>query len=169
MNADNPASSGSTGVPKFDMRLGPDTDGTALALYRQNIELLYQLEFAPEAAARFLSHAVTYQLPHAVLASVESVAQTLSRGPAEIARGGDQFVLYAQVEGRARCRTMRGATRKIRPGDVVIIDYSREIVSRATDFAHHVPDGARATWCRRCFSRRRSTARSFRPRAAPGG
>ena len=47
MNFENLSASGSTGVPKFDMRLGPDADGAALALYRQNIELLYRLEFAP--------------------------------------------------------------------------------------------------------------------------
>jgi AraC-like DNA-binding protein len=116
------------------MRLGPDPDGAALAHYRQNIELLYQLDIASETAARFWSHAVTYQLPHAVLASVESVAQTLSRGPAEIARGGDQYVIYLQVSGELDA-TYAGRPRKIRPGDVAIIDYSREIVSRTTDFA----------------------------------
>ena len=42
---------------------------------------------------------MTYQLPHAVLARVELVAQTLSRGPDEIARGGDQLVIYVQVDG----------------------------------------------------------------------
>ena len=71
MSFDDQASSGANGVPKFDMRLGPDQDGAALAFYRQNIELLYRLDFPPEAAARFQSHAVTYQLPHAVLARVE--------------------------------------------------------------------------------------------------
>jgi AraC-like DNA-binding protein len=127
----NPAASGR--VPKFDMRLGPDTDGSALALYRQNIELLYRLEISGPAAANFASHAVTYQLPRAVLASVASVAQALSRGPAEIARGGDQFVLYLQLTGDLDA-TYGGQRRKIGPGDVVIIDYGREIVSRASDF-----------------------------------
>ena len=101
--------------------------------YRQNIELLYKLDFAPEAAARFWSHAITYQLPNAVLASVELVAQSLTRGPAEIARGGDQFVLYAQVKGELDA-AYAGRERNIRPGDIVIIDYSREIVSQVTDF-----------------------------------
>jgi hypothetical protein len=97
MSPANPAASAR--VPKFDMRLGPDTDGSALALYRQNIELLYRLEITDAVAANFTSHAVTCQLPQAVLASVVSVAQVLSRGPAEIARGGDQFVLYLQRAG----------------------------------------------------------------------
>jgi AraC-like DNA-binding protein len=133
MSPNSEVSPGSAGVPKFDMRLGPDTDGAALALYRQNIELLYRLEFAPEDAARFFSRALTYQLPHAVLARVESVAQTLARGPAEIARGGDQLVIYAQVKGELDAN-YAGSDRKIGPGDVAIIDYSREIVSRSTDF-----------------------------------
>jgi len=93
MHVEDEAPSGAAGVPKYDMRLGPDMDGKALAAYRQNIELLYQLDFTPEAAARFRSHAVTYQLPGAVLARVESVAQSLRRGPPEIARGGDQLLV----------------------------------------------------------------------------
>jgi hypothetical protein len=134
MGFDNPTSPGSAGVPKFDMRLGPDTEGAALAVYRRNIELGYRRDVAPEAAARFWSHAVTYQLPHAVLARVESVAQTLVRGATEIARGGDQFTLYAQVEGELDA-AYAGRERKIRAGDVAIIDYSREIESRSSDFA----------------------------------
>jgi AraC-like DNA-binding protein len=115
------------------MRLGPDMDGTALAAYRQNVELLYRLEFTADAAARFRSHAVTYQLPGAVLARVESVAQSLRRGPAEIARGGDQLVVYAQVSGELEA-AYGGRPRRLRPGDVAILDYARETASRSTDF-----------------------------------
>ena len=43
----NDLSSSSAGVPKLHIRLGPDTDGTAAALYRQFTELLYTLTFAP--------------------------------------------------------------------------------------------------------------------------
>jgi AraC-like DNA-binding protein len=124
---------GLASVPKFEMRLALDTDGAALAAYRQNVELLYRLEFEPEDAARFYSHAVTYLLPHSVFARVQSVAQTLRRGPAEIARGGDQIGLYVQVEGELEA-VYAGVARKLRAGDVAIIDYSREIESRATDF-----------------------------------
>jgi hypothetical protein len=53
MSSSDAAPSGAASVPKFDMRLGPDTDGQALAAYRQNVELLYRLEFAAEDAARF--------------------------------------------------------------------------------------------------------------------
>jgi hypothetical protein len=129
MSLDDQQTFGAGVVPKFDMRLGPDQDGAALAAYRQNIELLYRLDFTPDAATRFRSHAVTHQLPHAVLASVASVAQALTRGPAEIARGGDPLVLYAQVEGELDA-AYDGRERKIGPGDVAIIDYSREIASR---------------------------------------
>ena len=76
---------------------------------------------------------MTWQLPRAVLAGVKSVAQSLARGPAEIARGGDQLVLYAQVAGELDAN-YAGRDWKIGPGDVAIIDYSREIVSRSTDF-----------------------------------
>jgi AraC-like DNA-binding protein len=126
------ASPGSASVPKYDIRLGPDMDGTALAAYRQNVELLYRVDFTPEAAARFRSHAVTYQLPGAVLARVESVAQSLRRGPAEIARGGDQLVLYVQVSGELEA-FFGARARRLRPGDVAILDYSREFACRATD------------------------------------
>ena len=122
------------GVPKLDMRLGPDTDGTALAIYRQNIEILYRLTVTPDAVARFFSRALTYQLPQAVLARVESVAQTLERGADEIARGGDQVVIYLQLAGELDAR-YGGRPRTVRPGDVVILDYAQETVSRATDFA----------------------------------
>jgi len=133
MHVEDEAPSGAAGVPKYDMRLGPDMDGKALAAYRQNIELLYQLDFTPEAAARFRSHAVTYQLPGAVLARVESVAQSLRRGPPEIARGGDQLLVYMQVSGEVDA-SYGGRARRLRPGDVAILDYSRETASRSTDF-----------------------------------
>jgi AraC-like DNA-binding protein len=133
MPPDHSATSSSAHLPKYDMRLGPDANGSALALYRQNIEILYRLELEPDAAARFSSHALTYQLPHAVFARVDSVAQTLKRGPQEIARGNDQFLLHAQMEGELDA-VYGGRACKVRPGDVVILDYTREIESRATDF-----------------------------------
>jgi AraC-like DNA-binding protein len=123
----------SAGTPKFDMRLGPDADGAALAAYRQSMELIYSVDFSLEAAARFFFRGVTYQLPTAVFASLASVEQTLSRGPAEIARRGDQFLIYAQVEGELDA-DYAGRERNIRPGDVVMIDYSRDMHCRATDF-----------------------------------
>ena len=133
MNEDQ-SSFGHVGVPKYDMRLGPDTDGAAVALYRQYTELLYALTFPPGGAARFRFNSVTYQLPRAAVASVESVAQTLSRGPAEIARGGDQLLIWVQVSGESNAN-YAGRERKLRPGDVVILDYAREIFVRAPDFA----------------------------------
>jgi AraC-like DNA-binding protein len=132
---DDQSSSGQTGVPKFDIRLGPDTDGTGAALYRRYTELLYTLTFSPEAAARFRFHSLTYQLPRAAIASVESVAQTLNRGPAEIARGGgDQILIWVQVSGESDVN-YAGREGKLRPGNVVVLDYSREIFVRAPDFA----------------------------------
>src|ERR1700744_3695770 len=75
---DQPSSSH---VPKYDMRLGPDSDGKAAATYRQFTEMLYTLTFAPGSVERFHFHAVTYQLPRAAVSSTASVAQTLDRGP----------------------------------------------------------------------------------------
>ena len=92
------------------------------------------------------------------------MAQTLSRGPDEIARGGDQLVIYVQVDGELDA-TYAGRERRIRPGDVAIIDYSREIVSVSTDFAIMYLMVARDR-VPPLFSRRRCTAPSFRPRAA---
>lgn len=129
------SSSGHVGVPKFDIRLGPDTDGTAAGHYRRFTELLYTLSFPPGAAARFRFHSLTYQLPRAAIASVESVAQTLDRGPAEIARGGgDQILIWLQVSGESDVN-YSGREGRIRPGDVVVLDYAREIFVRAPDFA----------------------------------
>jgi AraC-like DNA-binding protein len=131
----NDLSSSSAGVPKLHIRLGPDTDGTAAALYRQFTELLYTLTFAPGAEARFRYHSVTYQFPRAAVASAESVAQTLSRGPAEIARGGgNQILIWIQVSGESDVN-YAGREGKLRPGDVVVLDYEREIFVRAPDFA----------------------------------
>jgi AraC-like DNA-binding protein len=123
----------SAGPPKFDMRLGPDANGTALAIYRQSMQLIYSIELAPAAAARFFFGGVTYQLPTAVFSDLASVAQTLSRGPAEIALRGDQFLIFAQIEGELDAN-YAGREQKVRPGDVVMIDYSREILCHATDF-----------------------------------
>jgi AraC-like DNA-binding protein len=128
----DPSSSGH--VPKYDIRLGPDSDGTAIATYRQYIELLYTLTFSPEAAARFWFGSVTYQLPRAAIASTESVAQTLNRGPAHIARGTDQILIWVQVGGESEAN-YAGRECKLCPGDVVILDYAREIFVRAPDFA----------------------------------
>jgi AraC-like DNA-binding protein len=134
MNGD-PSSSGNAGISKFDIHLGPDADGTAAALYRHFTELLYTLTFAPGAAARFFYRSVTYQLPRAAVASAESVAQTLSRGPAEIARGGgDQILIWIQVSGESDVN-YAGREGKLRPGDVAVLDYAREIFVQAPDFA----------------------------------
>jgi AraC-like DNA-binding protein len=131
----NDLSSSNAGVPKLHIQLGPDTDGTAAALYRQFTELLYTLTFAPGAEARFRYHSVTYQFPRAAVASAESVAQTLSRGPAEIARGGgNQILIWLQVSGESDVN-YAGREGKLRPGDVVVLDYERDIFVRAPDFA----------------------------------
>jgi hypothetical protein len=53
MNEDQ-SSSGHVGVSKYDMRLGPDSDGAAVALYRQYTELLYTLTFPPGARPVFV-------------------------------------------------------------------------------------------------------------------
>jgi hypothetical protein len=119
---DEQSSSGRAGVPKFDIRLGPDADGKGALQYRQLTELLYTLTFPPGAEARFRLHSVMYQLPRAAIASVESVAQTLSRGSAEIARGGgDQILIWLQVSGESDVN-YAGREGKLRPGDVAVLD-----------------------------------------------
>jgi AraC-like DNA-binding protein len=130
--SDVQSSAGQADVPKFDIRLGPDT---AALYYRQLIELLYALSFPPGAAERFRFHLVTYQLPRAAIASVNSVAQTLNRGPAEIARGGgDQILIWVQVSGESDIN-YAGRKGRLRPGDVALLDYAREIFVRAPDYA----------------------------------
>ncbi len=129
------AGAGHTGVPKFDIRLGPDSDGTAARHYRQFTELLYTLTFPPGAAERFRFHSLTYQLPRAAIASVDSVAQTLNRGSAEIARGGgDQILIWVQISGESDVN-YAGRKGRLAPGTVAVLDYAREIFVRAPDFA----------------------------------
>jgi AraC-like DNA-binding protein len=130
---DQPSSSH---VPKYDMRLGPDSDGKAAATYRQFTEMLYTLTFAPGSVERFHFHAVTYQLPRAAVSSTASVAQTLDRGPTEIARGTDQILIWVQVSGESEAN-YAGRPCTLRPGDVVILDYAREIFVEAPDFASY--------------------------------
>src|SRR5580692_546481 len=132
---DEQSSSGHAGHPEFDIRISPDAGGTGAMQYRQLTALLDTLTFAPGAAARFFYRSVTYQLPRAAVASAESVAQTLSRGPAEIARGGgDQILIWLQVSGESDVN-YAGREGKLRPGDVVVLDYERDIFVRAPDFA----------------------------------
>ena len=45
----------SAGAPKFDMRIGPDTDGAALAFYRQSIGLIYNGISPPRLRRAFSS------------------------------------------------------------------------------------------------------------------
>jgi hypothetical protein len=54
---------------------------------------------------------------------------------AEIARGGgDQILIWIQVKGESDVN-YAGREGKLRPGDVAVLDYSREIFVRAPDFA----------------------------------
>jgi AraC-like DNA-binding protein len=62
-------------------------------------------------------------------------AFTMTRGPAQIARGADQLIIYLELEGSCDtdCTGRRG---RIEAGDVGIIDYARPFHSESTDYVN---------------------------------
>jgi AraC-like DNA-binding protein len=74
-----------------------------------------------------------YPMPRAILLRNQGTAFTMTRGPALIAQGPDQLLIFLQVEGScdSDCGGRRG---RIEPGDVAIMDYARPFRSAVTDY-----------------------------------
>lgn len=72
-------------------------------------------------------------MPRAILLRNQGTAFTMTRGPALIAQGPDQLLIFLQVEGScdSDCGGRRG---RIEPGDVAIMDYARPFRSAVTDY-----------------------------------
>ena len=103
---------------------------------RDTLSHLYTLSLpAPSEEARFTLSTQTYPTPRAVLRRCQGTAFTMTRGPALVARGGDQLLIYLQIEGS--CDTDAAGRRgRITPGDVSIIDHARPYHSAGTDYVN---------------------------------
>jgi AraC-like DNA-binding protein len=102
--------------------------------FRETVVHIYTLSLPdPSEEARFTLATRTYPMPRAILLRNQGTAFTMTRGPALIAQGPDQLLIFLQVEGS--CDSDCGARRgRIEPGDVAIMDYARPFRSAVTDY-----------------------------------
>jgi len=104
--------------------------------FRETVAHLYDTVSLPSLSeeARFTLSTRTYPMPHAVLMRCQGTAFTMTRGPAQIARGGaDQLMILLQLEGSVET-DYAGRRARREPGDVDIVDYTRPFHSAATDY-----------------------------------
>ena len=104
--------------------------------FRDTLGHLYTLSLPdPSEEARFTINSHTYPTPSAILMRSEGTAFAMTRGPALIASGADQVIIYLEIEGSSDtdCAGQRG---RIEPGDVAIIDYARPFHSVSTDYVN---------------------------------
>ena len=89
----------------------------------------------PSEQERFTLHTRTYPTPRAILMRTEGTAFAMTRGPAQIARGADQLIIYLELEGSCDtdCAGQRG---RVEAGDISIVDYARPFHSATTDYAN---------------------------------
>jgi AraC-like DNA-binding protein len=102
--------------------------------FRATLVHLYAVSLPdPSEEARFTLSTRTYPTPRAVLMRTQGTGFIMTRGPALIAHGADQLLIFLQVEGSvdADCA---GRRRRIEPGDVTIFDYARPLHSVTTDY-----------------------------------
>lgn len=104
--------------------------------FRDTLSHLYTVSLpAPSEEARFTLATRTYPVPRAVLMRTQGTAFIMARGPARIARGADQVLIYLQLEGS--CVSDYGERRgELVPGDVAIIDYARPLHTETTDYGN---------------------------------
>jgi AraC-like DNA-binding protein len=89
----------------------------------------------PSEEARFTLSTRTYAMPRAILMRCQGTAFTMTRGPAQIARGADQLLILLHTEGSVD-RDCAGRRARLEAGDVGITDYTRPSHSVATDYAN---------------------------------
>ena len=105
--------------------------------FRDTVPHIYDTVSLPDPSeeARFTLSTRTYPTPRAILMRNQGTAFTMTRGPALIARGADQLLIFLQVEGSVD--TDCGGRRvRIEPGDVAIFDYARPFRSAVTDYVN---------------------------------
>ena len=104
--------------------------------FRDTLAHLYTVSLPdPSEEARFSLSTRTYPTPRAILMRCQGTAFTMTRSPALVAGGSDQFLIVLQVEGSvdADCGRRRG---RVAPGDVQICDYARPFHSVANDYVN---------------------------------
>jgi AraC-like DNA-binding protein len=102
--------------------------------FRETVVHMYTLSLPdPSEEARFTLATRTYPMPRTILLHNRGTAFTMTRGPALIAQGPDQLLMFLQVQGT--CDSDCGERRlRIEPGDVAIMDYARPFRSAVTDY-----------------------------------
>jgi len=87
----------------------------------------------PSAEARFTFSARIYAMPRAILMGCQGTTLIMTRGPALIAHGADQLLIFLQIEGSVEGDTA-GRRVRLQAGDVAIIDCARPFHGVATDY-----------------------------------
>jgi len=105
--------------------------------FRDTVTHIYDSVSLPDPSeeARFTLATRTYPTPRAVLMRCQGTAFTMTRGPAMVARGGDQLIILLQLEGSVDTDSA-GQLGRREPGDIAISDYARPFHAAATDYAN---------------------------------
>lgn len=104
--------------------------------FRESVAHLHTVSLPdPSEEARFTLSTRTYATPQAMLMRCRGTAFTMTRGPAQIARGADQLLILLQTEG-AVDRDYAGRRSRLEAGDVTITDYARPSHSVASDYGN---------------------------------
>ena len=94
--------------------------------FRDTVTHIYDAVSLPDPSeeARFTLSTRTYPTPRATLMRCQGTAFTMTRGPAMVARGGDQLLILLQLEGSVDTDNA-GQRGRREPGDIAISDYAR--------------------------------------------
>jgi AraC-like DNA-binding protein len=105
--------------------------------FRDTVTHIYDAVSLPDPSeeARFTLATRTYPTPRAVLMRCQGTAFTMTRGPAMVARGGDQLIILLQIEGSVDTDSA-GQRGRREPGDIAISDYARPFHAAATDYVN---------------------------------
>src|SRR5882724_7082571 len=105
--------------------------------FRDTVTHIYDAVSLPDPSeeARFTLSTRTYPTPRAILMRCQGTAFTMARGPAMVARGGDQLLILLQLEGSVDTDNA-GQRGRREPGDIAISDYARPFHAAATDYVN---------------------------------
>lgn len=105
--------------------------------FRDSVTHIYDAVSLPDPSeeARFTFSTRTYPMPRAILMHCRGTGFTMTRGPAMVARGGDQLLILLQIEGSVDTNNA-GRRGRREPGDIAIADYARPFHDAATDYVN---------------------------------